>query len=81
MEQFGGLFILLISVFLVILIILWILMPFLIMGTNHRLDRIINMLTVPCFLHLMKVIACSQKLPRIQKSWPVKLKNHSIYNG
>lgn len=40
MEAMGGLYLLL-GLFFLIVGILWILMPFLIMGTNRRLDKLI----------------------------------------
>jgi len=42
MESISALFILLIALFLVILLICWIVLPFIVMGTNTRLDKILK---------------------------------------
>lgn len=41
MEAFGALY-LVVVLFFIVVGILWILMPFLIMGTNRRLDKLIR---------------------------------------
>lgn len=41
MEPFGGIVVVLIAVFFIILFILWAILPFLIVGTNKRLNRVI----------------------------------------
>ncbi len=44
MTELGAFAFLLAFIFLVVLFILWIILPFLIMGTNRRLDKLIDLM-------------------------------------
>ncbi|MDR3605426.1 MAG: hypothetical protein P4L38_12410 [Syntrophaceae bacterium] len=47
MDAFPVFFIFLITVFVIVLIILWTMLPFILLGTNKRLDTIIQLLQPP----------------------------------
>ena len=44
MESFTGLTLVILGIFILIVCILWVMLPFLIMGTNRRLDDLIELM-------------------------------------